>query len=105
MRARVGNAAALAEIVETAIAKLTTDELCQRLGDENVPAAKRSTPDEIPDDPQVRHSGSLIESVHPIAGPMRQPRPAARFGPNPEDVMKQVPSLGEHTQDVLAELK
>lgn len=45
----------------------------------------------------------IVESTHPVAGPMRQPRPAARFAATPASLRSPAPVLGEHTDIVLAE--
>ena len=46
----------------------------------------------------------LVESEHPHAGPMREPRPAARFDATPAGIRRHAPLLGEHTDEVLREL-
>ncbi|MGH7935350.1 MAG: CoA transferase, partial [Candidatus Binataceae bacterium] len=55
-------------------------------------------------DPHVAANGLIVESVHPQLGPMRQPRPAARFSGTPADLRRPVPTLGEDTDAVLAEI-
>jgi crotonobetainyl-CoA:carnitine CoA-transferase CaiB-like acyl-CoA transferase len=45
----------------------------------------------------------IVESEHPHAGPMRQPRPAARFEATPADLRLFAPTLGEHTDVILEE--
>jgi crotonobetainyl-CoA:carnitine CoA-transferase CaiB-like acyl-CoA transferase len=47
----------------------------------------------------------IVETTHPIAGPMRQPRPAARFEQTPAEVRSFAPVLGQHTEEVLRELE
>ncbi len=47
---------------------------------------------------------ALWEFEHPIAGPMRQPRPSAQFHGTPSNLRRASPGLGEHTDEVLAEL-
>jgi formyl-CoA transferase len=54
-------------------------------------------------DPQVAANGLIVESVHPHAGPLRQPRPAARFEATPAEIRTPAPVLGEHTDAVLSE--
>ena len=46
----------------------------------------------------------IVESEHPHAGRMRQPRPAARFERSPFEQRLPAPTLGEHTDVVLSEL-
>ena len=60
--------------------------------------------DELPDDPQVRANETLVESVHPRCGPLREPRPAPRFGGRAAAPGGPAPGLGEHTDEILGEL-
>jgi formyl-CoA transferase len=46
----------------------------------------------------------IVETTHPIAGPMRQPRPAARFEQTPAELHSFAPVLGQHTDEVLREI-
>ena len=49
-------------------------------------------------------SGVLVESEHPSAGAMRTPRPAPRFERTPAELRLPAPGLGEHSDEILAEL-
>ena len=53
---------------------------------------------------QVVANGIVVETTHPDAGPIRQARPAARFSATPAAIRTGGPALGEHTEDVLAEI-
>ena len=75
-----------------------------RLEAEGVPCAPILSREEIPDDPQVRENDLIVESVHPVAGPMREPRPAVRFARTPSELRRPAPQLGEHTDEVMAEI-
>jgi len=104
MDARVRHAAELAGIIENESIKFSTAELCASLEREHVPGARVNALDDIARDPQVRHSGCLLESRHPVAGLIRQPRPAACFDGTPAENLRASPALGEHTDEVLGEL-
>ncbi len=54
--------------------------------------------------PQVEANELIVESTHPHAGPMREPRPAAKFDVTPSSIRRPAPSLGEHTDEVLKEI-
>ena len=68
-----------------------------------VPCAPIQTRADLLTDPQVAANHLIVESVHPHAGPMRQPRPAARFAATPAGLRLFAPELGEHTDAVLEE--
>jgi crotonobetainyl-CoA:carnitine CoA-transferase CaiB-like acyl-CoA transferase len=68
-----------------------------------VPCAPIQTRADLLTDPQVAANHLIVESVHPHAGPMRQPRPAARFAATPAALRLFAPALGEHTDAVLEE--
>jgi crotonobetainyl-CoA:carnitine CoA-transferase CaiB-like acyl-CoA transferase len=79
-------------------------EWLQRLEAEAVPCAPVLTRSELLRHPQIKASGIVIETDHPVAGRLRQARPAARFSGTPAGVRRGAPALGEHTHEVLAEL-
>jgi crotonobetainyl-CoA:carnitine CoA-transferase CaiB-like acyl-CoA transferase len=54
--------------------------------------------------PQVAANGIVVESEHPGAGRLRQARPAARFSVTPTSAHRGAPALGEHTDEILAEI-
>jgi crotonobetainyl-CoA:carnitine CoA-transferase CaiB-like acyl-CoA transferase len=56
------------------------------------------------DHPQVQANRIVVETEHPGAGLLRQARPAARFSGTPTSVRRGAPALGEHTDEVLAEI-
>jgi crotonobetainyl-CoA:carnitine CoA-transferase CaiB-like acyl-CoA transferase len=61
------------------------------------------TRDQVIAHPQIKASGILLESDHPDAGRLRQTRTAARFA-SPTVVRRGAPRLGQHSEEVLAEL-
>ena len=79
-------------------------EWLERLTAEGVPCAPVLTRTEVLTHPQVLANGIVVETDHPIAGRLRQARPAARFSATPAAIRGGAPALGEHTREVLAEL-
>jgi formyl-CoA transferase len=61
-------------------------------------------PPDLHRDPQVVALGLLEDSSHPTAGRLRQPRPAARFAATPAKTGAPAPTVGQHTDEILAEL-
>jgi crotonobetainyl-CoA:carnitine CoA-transferase CaiB-like acyl-CoA transferase len=84
--------------------RLSTDEAMARLEAERVPCGVVLSPEELADDPHAREVGVLVDGVHPVAGRIRQPRPAAQFTSTPSEVGGPAPIIGQHTDEILAEL-
>src|SRR3954471_18379174 len=79
-------------------------EWLERLAAEGVPCAPVLTRSEVIQHPQVRENGIVVEAEHPIAGRLHQARPAAQFSATPATIRQGAPDLGEHTEQILAEL-
>src|SRR5258705_9453989 len=85
------------------LATRTTDEWLAALDRENVPWGPVLTRDHIHEHAKVRANAILVESDHPVAGRMRQPRPAERLDETPSAISRPAPMLGEHSEEVLRE--
>ncbi|MDZ4826376.1 MAG: CaiB/BaiF CoA-transferase family protein [Actinomycetota bacterium] len=83
---------------------LTTAEAIARLEAENVPNSVVLGAPELPDDPHARAIGMFEDSKHPVVGNVRLPRHPAQFAGTPAALAGPAPALGEHTDEVLAEL-
>ncbi len=94
-----------APVVADFIAQTTTEDMIDRLRENDVPCGPVLSLEELPDDPQIQHNESFMEFEHPVAGKYRGIRPAARFEKTPQDARRHFPPLvGEHTEEVLREL-
>jgi crotonobetainyl-CoA:carnitine CoA-transferase CaiB-like acyl-CoA transferase len=85
-------------------ATMTTAEAIGRLEQRRVPCGVVTAPAELHADPHVQAVGLLEESDHPVAGRLRQPRHPTRFGGTPAALGGPAPTLGQHTDAILAEL-
>jgi crotonobetainyl-CoA:carnitine CoA-transferase CaiB-like acyl-CoA transferase len=85
-----------------ALRTMRTADALARLEAEQVPSAPVLSREDLLRDPQIRANELIVESVHPHAGRMRQPRPAARFDRTAATLRRAAPLLGEHTDEVLA---
>ncbi len=101
---RVKHADARLELTAEVLKTRTSAEWLARLEAEDVPCAPVLSRAEVIADAQVAANELIVESDHPQAGRMRQPRPAARFERTPAEIRSPAPLLGEHTDAVLAEL-
>jgi len=91
-----------ANLREIALTRTTQEwlETCERL---DIPATPIYQLDEMIDHPHLQAVGMFETSQHPVVGPLRQVRPAARFSLTPLSIRKAAPVLGEDTEAVLRE--
>jgi len=94
----------LREAVTELMATHTTAEWCARYEKHDVPHAPILTLEEVPEHPQVRANGTVMEIEHPAAGRMQQARSAPRFDGTPAGPQAPAPTYGQHTDEVLTSL-
>jgi crotonobetainyl-CoA:carnitine CoA-transferase CaiB-like acyl-CoA transferase len=70
----------------------------------DVPAAAIQSLAGLPHDPQVQHNAVFVERDHPVAGRVREPRPAPRFSATPARVSAPAPTSGQHSDEIASEL-
>jgi crotonobetainyl-CoA:carnitine CoA-transferase CaiB-like acyl-CoA transferase len=100
---RIRNADVRLEMTAEVLKTKSSAGWLERLRANQVPCAPVLSREEVLHNAQVVANQIIIESEHPHAGPMRQPRPAARFERTPAALGRFAPLLGEHTDEVLAE--
>ena len=100
---RIRNADARLELTAEVLKTKSSAEWLERLRANQVPCAPVLSREEMMRNAQVVANQLIVESEHPHAGAMRQPRPAARFERTPAGLARFAPLLGEHTDEVLAE--
>ena len=101
---RIDNWSALIDELRPIFAARSRTEWMQRLLAADVPAAEVLRIPEVLEDNGVRHAQMFEVVEHPVAGPMTLMRRAARFD-GERGVPQRPPALlGEHTQEVLAEI-
>lgn len=91
-------------LTQEVLATRTTAAWQERLEAEGVPCMPVLTRNQLLDHPQVAASGVIVETDHPQAGRLRQARAAARFEQTPAEIRRGAPLLGEHSDEILAEL-
>jgi crotonobetainyl-CoA:carnitine CoA-transferase CaiB-like acyl-CoA transferase len=84
------------------LATLTTAEVTARLTEQGVPNAAVADIDDLPDLVERTSPGYLVREVHPAVGEMLHPRPAVTF--DEAVTVRPAPALGEHTDEIKAEL-
>ncbi len=76
----------------------------ERLEAEDVPCAPVLRRRDMIRHPQLQANETLVESEHPVAGTLRQARPAPRFSKTPTALRHPAPNLGQHSAEILREL-
>ncbi len=71
---------------------------------EGVPCAPVLSREEVIEHDQIKANDLIHEYDHPVAGRIRQPRPAAQFDKTPSAMHRHAPTLGEHNSEILLEL-
>ncbi len=80
------------------------DEWFELLIQNDIPAGKVYTMDEVFADPQVLHRQMVLEVEHPTLGKIKQVGIAPKLSDTPGKVRTLAPLLGEHTDKILQEL-
>ena len=88
---------------EEAFLQRTATEWLDLLDQRGIPAGPVRFIEEVFDDPQVRANNLVAELEHRDAGKLRMVGPLAKFSGTPLEATAP-PALGQHTDEVLAEL-
>jgi len=101
---RVVNVRERLEMTAAVLATRSSEEWLVALDEQGVPCAPVLSLPEVIEHEQIARNELLQEYEHPTVGPIRQPRPAARFDVTPAQIRRHAPTLGEHNDEILAEL-
>ncbi|BAN01827.1 CaiB/BaiF CoA transferase family protein [Ilumatobacter coccineus] len=101
---RMANFGEMVTELADAAANCSLHDFIERSAQFDVPSSRINTLDDLPSDPQVINNEVFVERDHPIAGRVREPRPAARLHGTPQRVSRDAPGHGEHTLEIIAEL-
>jgi crotonobetainyl-CoA:carnitine CoA-transferase CaiB-like acyl-CoA transferase len=102
---RVKHYERIAAQLKEIFAKRNRSEWMQRLERDDVPFAPELGVQEIEHDPQVKHLGTIYSLPHKTLGDIRAPHRPARVDGSREIDFRPPPGLGEHTEEILAELR
>jgi len=101
---RITNLPALVESIEAALKNYRTAEVVALLDAADVPCGPIYTVPEVFADPQVQHLELRQRVPHPALGEVDQLGFPYRFSASPAAIRRHPPLLGEHTEEVLAEV-
>jgi crotonobetainyl-CoA:carnitine CoA-transferase CaiB-like acyl-CoA transferase len=101
---RQKNIDARLELTQQALMTRPAADWLERLTAAQVPCGPVLTRNQVVRHPQVEALGLVVETEHKRAGRLRQARAAARFSRTPTEIRSSAPALGEHTDEILAEI-
>ena len=91
-------------LVEQVAATKTTQEWLDLLKPLSIPVVKTNRLDDLPSDPHLQAVDFFQTYEHPQLGGYRLMRPPVTFSKSPANIRRHPPGLGEHTDEVLAEV-
>lgn len=103
-RGRVAHREILVPILEQRLAERSAEEWLQLLEGANVPASPILGVDEAFEHPQTKACDMVLEVDHPTSGKIRLAGFPFKFSMTPPRVRYPPPRLGEHTDEIMAEL-
>ena len=92
------------ELTQEVLRSRTCAEWLERLDAEDVPCAPVLRRKDMISHPQILANETVVEIDHPVAGRLRQARPAARFSTTPAGIRTGGPLLGQHSAEILDSL-
>lgn len=101
---RVENREALLPLIAEVMARRTCDEWVDLLARGEIPCGPVNNMQSLFADPQVLHRRMVVEVPHPIIGTLRLTGVPVKYSDTPATIRRPPPLLGEHTDEVLAEL-
>jgi crotonobetainyl-CoA:carnitine CoA-transferase CaiB-like acyl-CoA transferase len=102
---RVSHRQELKQAIEAVFQQFTVAELAERFQAKNVPCGRVRSIGEAIDHPQVDARDIVLAQEHPEMGRIETLAPVVRLSRTPAEVRLPPPALGEHTAEVLADLK
>ncbi len=92
-------------LVEEVTPTRTTEEWLALLKPLQIPVVKMNRLDDLQDDPHLAAVGLFERYEHPQAGAYVSLRPPVKYAATPANIRRHPPRLGEHTEEILAELE
>jgi len=101
---RTANRHLLDAILEDAFVKQPAAYWVKTMSEADVPcAAVQDYHTALTTDPQIKHTGAVLQFDHPVAGPMTNIANPLTLHGTPVQVRRPPPVLGEHSEEVLLE--
>lgn len=103
--ARSENATELYRNLAEIIAERTTAEWVEKLSAADIPITPVMSLEDVLNDPHLRGAGFFQDDVHPTEGEIRTMKSPVNFSRTPSSIRRLAPRLGEHREEILAELR
>jgi crotonobetainyl-CoA:carnitine CoA-transferase CaiB-like acyl-CoA transferase len=103
--ARIAHIDALYGFVQQHLRNNTSAHWLRELAARDIPVMPMMRLDDLLTDPHLAATGAWLDVEHPFEGRLLQLRPPVRLSDTPTSVRRPAPRLGEHTQEVLGELR
>jgi crotonobetainyl-CoA:carnitine CoA-transferase CaiB-like acyl-CoA transferase len=104
-RTRAAHIGELYKMVDDVTRTRTTDEWLELLKPLNIPVVKMNRFDDLFEDPHLKAVGLFQRETHPDAGPYVMLKPPVNYSKTPANIRRHPPRLGQHTDEVLAEVE
>ena len=104
MAGRTLNASELVPLMTELSAQQSAQDFVQRAQSFDVPAASVVALADLPHQPQIMNNKVFLEREHPVAGRIREPRPAARFSSTPAQAGGLAPTAVQHSDEIVTEV-
>jgi len=101
---RTQNFKALYPYLDSAFQSKTTAEWIADLEAAGIPCGPINTIDKAVTDPQVLARDMIVETDHPVAGPVKMAGAPVKMSATPGSVDTPAPMLGQHTAEILQQL-
>ncbi|MGY2485179.1 CaiB/BaiF CoA transferase family protein [Cupriavidus sp. CP313] len=92
------------ELLAAVTPERTTDEWLAFLKKTGIPAMRVNDVEDLFDDPHLKAVGFFQDRIHPSEGKYVEVQPPVKFSARPKPRIEPAPRLGQHSDDLLAEL-
>jgi len=101
---RTENHAELEPLLAAAFGAQAVEEWCTRLGEAGVPCGPIQNIEQVVGDPQLAARQMIVRVPHEAAGELAMPASPIKFSEVQAKAPAPAPTLGQHTEEILAEL-
>lgn len=100
---RMNNLPELVELLEEFLCTRGTEDWLARMEAAGLPAGPVMTISQMHQDPQALARDMIVETEHPVAGPVKAIGLPVKFSETPGGVNRPAPTLGQHGREILSD--